>query len=361
MVETAASRALYKTSPNGELGGALRNHDLLLQLRRLAVRGVLPAPHAKAPQHSGAPQRIGVIVNPKSHRSRPAQRLSPGECHPQLLSAAPETRDAMVEVLADYARRGVDLLVIDGGDGTVRDVISAAAPIFGNALPLLALLPHGKTNALALDLGIPPDWDIPDIVEAAAKRRFIERVPIEIAYEDSEFPLRGFIMGASAFVRGTMLAQRTHRLGAFDGLAVGLSVLGAICQTCMGSRSNPWRSGETVSYTEPDTGARRQRDVYLILASTLSRMPPRIRPTGAASGGLDMLVVDAPPRLLPLALPLILAGREGGWLQRAGYHHFHRIDPVSVWLENGFILDGEMFPGGEITIGAGAPIRFVAP
>src|SRR3546814_15016806 len=74
-------------------------------------------------------------------------------------------------------------LVVDGGDGTVRDVISAAPAAFGDRMPRMAILPSGKTNALALDLGVPLDWAVADVVEAAARGQFVRRAPIEI-YRD---------------------------------------------------------------------------------------------------------------------------------------------------------------------------------
>src|SRR3546814_12209371 len=74
-------------------------------------------------------------------------------------------------------------LVVDGGDGTVRDVISAAPAAFGDRMPRMAILPSGKTNALALDLGVPLDWAVADVVEAAARGTFVRRATIEI-YRD---------------------------------------------------------------------------------------------------------------------------------------------------------------------------------
>src|SRR3546814_6076091 len=54
---------------------------------------------------------------------------------------------------------------------------------FGDRMPRMAILPSGKTNALALDLGVPLDWAVADVVEAAARGQFVRRAPIEI-YRD---------------------------------------------------------------------------------------------------------------------------------------------------------------------------------
>src|SRR3546814_14166017 len=87
-------------------------------------------------------------------------------------------------------------------------------------MPRRAILPSGKTNALALDLGVPLDWAVADVVEAAVRGQFVRRAPIEIYRDGADQPdVRGFLFGAGAFVRATKVAQRTHRFGAFNGLA----------------------------------------------------------------------------------------------------------------------------------------------
>jgi hypothetical protein len=277
-----------------------------------------------------------------------------------VLAAAPTTAEELVETLRFFAARRVELLVVDGGDGTVRDVITAAIGVYGDDLPPIALSPSGKTNALALDVGVPLGWSIENAIAAWQTGRVVTRSPIEIVGAEGH-RLRGFIFGAGGFVRATALAQRTHRIGVIDGLAVGLSLAGAIGQTWFGSSNNPWREGERVRIVSSDTGEVIDRSFYVLLGSTLQRLPLGVRPLGRGSPGLNVLAVDAPPRMLPLAVPAILTGREGGRWARLGYHHGHDISPVELTIKTGFILDGEHFPGGTFTLKAGPPLRFVVP
>lgn len=125
--------------------------------------------------------------------------------------------------------------------------------------------------------------------------------------------------------------------------------------------NNAWRAGERVRVTDLDTGAITEHDLYLLLGSTLRRLPIGLRPLGAAAPGLNILAVSAPPRLLPVAVPAILAGHEGGWLARAGYHHRHDVPPSRLTLPGGFVLDGERYAGGDYQVRAGAPVTFVTP
>ncbi|MGN6497543.1 MAG: diacylglycerol/lipid kinase family protein, partial [Tsuneonella sp.] len=114
---------------------------------------------ATEPATSGtARPRVGVIHNPRSHRNKGLDGQVADR--PGVLFALPEERGDLPGVLARYAAAGIDLLVINGGDGTVRDVLTAAVPVFGESWPAIAVLPMGKTNALNVDLGAPRDWTL---------------------------------------------------------------------------------------------------------------------------------------------------------------------------------------------------------
>lgn len=306
------------------------------------------------------PGKIGVLSNPRSHRNRLTGVKAP-PADAALTVEQPRSPAELANVLARFADEGIDLLIIDGGDGTVRDVITAAAGLFTGWMPRLAVVPSGKTNALALDLGIPRDWTVEDAIAAARANRFAERAPIEIRRRDGEEtpPVRGFLFGAGAFVRATSLAQRTHRAGAFNGLAVGLSLSLALAQTFFGSAGNSWRVGERMRIRSDD-GREADRHFYILVGSTLENLPLGLKPFGEPRPGLKVLAVDAPPKRMAFHVPALLAGSERAGLRKAGYH---RGDPkrFDVSLASGFILDGEFYPGGDLTVAAGEPLLFAVP
>lgn len=305
--------------------------------------------------------RAGVIRNPRSRRNQSAEQ--PPQRPPEgVLVEAPHSHDELDAALARFAAAQLDLLVVDGGDGTIRDVLTQAPAHFTGGLPTMAVLPSGKTNALALDLGAPRDWPLEAALASARKRRTGVRRPLEVVRRGAETPLaRGFIFGAGAFVRATELAQRTHRMGAFEGLAVGLTLGGATFQTLFGGRRSGWRAGEPMRLGF--AGERpRPLDVFLIFASTLERLPLGAQPFGreAADGRIRTLTVEAPPKRLMAALPTILTGADAAWLDEAGYRR-RALEHFDVGLETSFVMDGETYPGGQLDVRAGAPIEFVVP
>uniref|UniRef100_UPI0035CC7E4C diacylglycerol/lipid kinase family protein n=1 Tax=uncultured Sphingomonas sp. TaxID=158754 RepID=UPI0035CC7E4C len=303
--------------------------------------------------------RVGVISNGKAHRN-----LTRGAAPPSYLPlaswTAPATHTELSDALAGFAARDVNVLVVDGGDGTVRDVITEGLRHFPRAFPTMVVVPSGKTNALALDLGIPSDWTIAAALDSIGAGRVKQRNPLEIWRDGASAPdLRGFLFGAGAFVRATGLAQRVHRLGAFDGMAVGLSLASAIAQTFFGGKRNPWRQGEPMRIETAD-GHNAERAFYIALASTLNRLPLGIKPFGRKRDGLKLLGIDAPPRRMLAAVPALLAGSEAAWLDRAGYHRA-TADSLHLSLAGGFILDGEFYPGGGLLLKKGAALTFATP
>ena len=190
----------------------------------------------------GDPPIVGLIYNPRSHHNRGQDLTS--KISPDVFVAQPGNRDQLPEALARLAERGIDLLVINGGDGTVRDVLTCGEPIFGDDWPVVAVLPKGKTNALAVDLGGPSDWTLQCAVDAYENGKRVKRSPMAITPLDQpDARVLGFILGAGAFTLGTKAGQSAHKLGAFNSLAVGVTTFWGILQAVFGTRANPWRRG----------------------------------------------------------------------------------------------------------------------
>lgn len=300
--------------------------------------------------------RIGVVRNPKSHgnRARP-----PGPAPDGVRLVEPLGRDALRTDLEAFARDGLDLLVIDGGDGTVRDVISLLPHTFGDDLPMLAVLPSGKTNVLAIDLGTPKDWRLEEALIAArqVQQTVKTRPPLRVSMADGRPCLQGFFFGVGAPVKATNLSKTVHKVGFFHNLAVAVTITTATLGALFGGARDEWREGVPARLTldgEDQPGDER----FAVVATALKRLPFGLKPFGAPREGLKILDVDAPPLRLLEALPMVLSGKAEPRLEGMGYR---RRDPAVVGLGGGapFVLDGEVFEGGDLTIGLGPSLRFL--
>lgn len=101
---------------------------------------------------------IGVVTNPRSRRNRKNPGLRRELSY--ILGErdrleAPSDLDALRASLAHFRERDIDILAINGGDGTAHVVLSAMLEVYGDhPFPQIALLRGGTMNTVASGLGI---------------------------------------------------------------------------------------------------------------------------------------------------------------------------------------------------------------
>lgn len=315
--------------------------------------------------------RTGLVRNPMSRRNRS------GRSHawwrdlgdPDLIRAEPATPDELVATLKDFARREVSLLVVDGGDGTVRDVLSALPLAYGDSPPALAVLASGTTNLIAADVGagradpatIAMLGQIARSGSASVQRRFT----VEVSWPDgSRPPIHGMFVGAAAFTRATDLSHRLVRQGKVDeGAGVAVTLLSSMAQTLAGPERARWLKGQPMAIAR-DGGGMDEGPRFLMLATTLNKLMLGIWPFwGEGEGGLHYLDIKGSPPRLASALPAVLRGRPRPWMAEAGYRS-GRAEVLDMNLAQPFVVDGEQFepgPGGQVRLRAGQSLDFIVP
>ena len=310
--------------------------------------------------------RVGVIYNPRSHRNKGQDLAS--DPAPHVYIVQPGARDQLPDALKELHDWGMDLLVINGGDGTVRDALSAGHAVFGDKWPAVAVLPKGKTNALTVDLDGPQGWSLQGAIDAFRNGRRIMRRPLMIYPAGKpDQAMLGFILGAGAYTLGIRAGQDAHRMGAFNGLAVAVTTAWGVLSAFIGSRKNPWRRGvqmelllgddrTPLAHSGKGDVARRQ----LLLASTLHRFPAGIKPFGSLQDGLKMAVMDPVERRTSALIPAVVMGWQPSNLAQRGFHQV-ATSRFELTLDDEFILDGEAYPAGSYIVEPGPNIEFVAP
>jgi diacylglycerol kinase (ATP) len=143
---------------------------------------------------------IGVVSNPKSgiNRRRPqlVQELAyvlgdRGEI------AQPDGVDRLVSVAENFHRHQIEILCINGGDGTAHEVLTAFLQVYGTEpLPMVALLRGGTINNVARSIGIPrkaPDALLGRLVARYHAREELPTVERNLAVVDGRHA--GFLFG----------------------------------------------------------------------------------------------------------------------------------------------------------------------
>jgi diacylglycerol kinase family enzyme len=181
---------------------------------------------------------IGIVNNPRSRRNRRSPALR-GRLS-SLLGADGELVDAStpdeLSVAVDRLRNAaIDVLGVNGGDGTGHHVLTAFARAYGEApLPPLLLLRGGSMNTVAHGHGIRggPERILRDVLlrrRHGAPMRTVSRDLLRITGDDGP-PRYGFIFGTGAIAT---FIEAYDRSGASPGTALRL-LARAIGSTLLG-------------------------------------------------------------------------------------------------------------------------------
>jgi diacylglycerol kinase family enzyme len=197
----------------------------------------------------------------------------------------------------------VDLVVVAGGDGTVRVV---CAELARSGIPV-AVLPAGTGNLLARNLGIPLDLDAALAALLDGTDRRIDSVQVE----GDELDLDRFVVMAGLGLDAAIIADAPDRLKKHVGWA-------AYVVSTLKNLNHPFVRIEII-IDDKSPLIRRARSVVIGNVGTLEANIPLL-PDARPDDGLIDAVVLAPRRLAHwprLALSLVLKSvQEGRHIER---------------------------------------------
>lgn len=316
--------------------------------------------------HNSRSRRNGVEDG--SFRKRAARALGPLFFHST-------SRTLLPEAVAELARREVGVIAVDGGDGTVSDVMSAIHRFYPtDALPALAVLPSGNTNLIAADVGFGLRGRaalerLTVMARAGTLRSTVaRRDALAIRWSDSTRPVAlGMFHGAAAFTKGVRIAHRPAILNRFShDIAVAVAIASSLGRLMFRSTRRKWLAGNPVTLAV-GAEAPRTMDCFLFMATTLRCLPRGMWPFAARQGaddgaGLAYLNVRAFPERLLAATWASLRGETPAWLDSAPAYERGRADCLSLRIDGSFVLDGEIWdsgPDGRTILTAGPRFDFI--
>lgn len=296
--------------------------------------------------------RIGLIRNPRAYRNVAARRPAPA-----LPTAEPRDVAELHRALMGFRADDVRLLAVDGGDGTLREVMTALVALDWS--PRLAVVPSGKVNLIARDVGfVRPRADYLARLAGGPAQLCRRRL---LRLDHGGGTSYGMLLGGAGFRLAWETAnRRLHPHGLVSRGAVAAALTLALVQAM---------AGGTVAAGEPmrirlDEGEPVVGNRFLLLATTLERLMLGLWPFwGTGTAGLHLLDVAAPPHRLPAALPRLARGRPAPWMEAAGYRSA-RVGRVELQVAAPVILDGEpFFPAadGRLVLSLGPEMAFVRP
>ncbi len=150
---------------------------------------------------------VALLSNPRStgNRSLLPQVREYCAAHPDIFHYEVEDVDQIEKAIRTMAMVGPRVVVINGGDGTVQAALTEiySGDHFGGSPPPVAVLPNGKTNLIALDLGAEGDpikalQRVVELVESGRlEDHVIERQLIALDSGGEERPVLGMFLGGA--------------------------------------------------------------------------------------------------------------------------------------------------------------------
>ncbi len=330
-------------------------------------------PAIEAPYRLARPIRVGSINNPLSWRNAQKAEISPVlevlRGHAQVPHFEVEGYEQMDAAVRALVAADTELIVVNGGDGTVQGVLTALLRDPPPRMPLLAVLPGGTTNMTAGDVGagtktVPALQQL--LAEAAEGRvagHVVRRDIIRVDIGPGLAPQFGMFFGAGAVYYGITFCKRElHARGLRGELGPGLAVailIGRVATGTAGTIIPPMRLSGLVDGRPLVTD-----DYVALFISTLTRLFVGLRPFWAQGPGPIRFTTirSRVSHILPAA-SAIVRGKSNRYVKPEFGYTSHNAQEIELDIDSGFTIDGELFdaqPGRPLRLSGGACAYFVS-
>lgn len=287
--------------------------------------------------------------------------MTAAERYPEAADFATLDRD-----IAAMAVAGVSRLIVEGGDGTLLAVLSAAlAPGAGFACPPeFGVLAGGSTNLAAHVLGLRAK------TPAALARRIagpvagevVEQRALTVSGPGLARPEVGFLLSTGSLARAMDHTQRAFHK---EGRRGSLAVAGAITRFLVAP--GRYRDSDGAPVLRPSRlraeggGASLDGDHAFSLMTSLPRLSLGLMPFwGKGEGAIAMTHAGWPITGFRRVMLKALAGRAGAGLAAHGLTSFRGMY-FEIDHDGPVMIDGELLPAGlgRLSVGATEPLSFL--
>jgi diacylglycerol kinase (ATP) len=328
--------------------------------------------------------KIAMLSNPLSgHNRGPGRNTAIAELASREAFDLHETRSPteIESALLELTEQPPDVLIVNGGDGTVRLVAGALrkATIFETE-PILALLQGGSTNMIQKDVGLHGQpihalRRLLDTVRYGVPQTCLRsRSPLRVQRQSDKFDEYGFFWSAGVLPRVLRLAQDGYANGRARGPAGEAAALLGVLKTLLfgDPAKHPhlspepidWQSGAAASPAAPpgDAPSASANEKMFALLTTLDRLVLGFSPASGTSTDLKLLSLNYPYRRQDLLSFLLSRGRKISGSD-SSFTRMH-ADEFVLQVSSNWVLDGEFFEHNEshgpLHISTAMPFRFIS-
>jgi hypothetical protein len=264
------------------------------------------------------------------------------------------------------------VLVINGGDGTVQATLTELyhGGHFDGHPPPVAVLPNGKTNLIALDLGAGADpiealERVLELARTDMVPHIVSRALIQLSHgSESTPPVLGMFLGGAGLADIMLYCrEKIYPLGLPNGVSHVLAAIAGLLSYTVGIRAGflPQRPKPMMISVLKRGELRGSFAVLMVTTLEKLLLGGHIPGSAKPSGGLKMMVVERSARAVLRALVDTARGKLRN--QQASGVHLERGDEIRIEGDHSsVILDGELFEanrGRPIILKTTAPMPFL--
>lgn len=271
--------------------------------------------------------------------------------------------------LATIARVRPKVLVINGGDGTVQAALTELhhGGYFPDGAPPVAVLPNGKTNLIAHDLGADGDplvalGRVLELARGDLSPHVVQRELIALSGPGHR-PVLGMFLGGAGLADAILYCRnRIYPLGLPNGFAHVLTLAAFLLTVLTGARARFLPPRPPLLRVSVAQGSALQGRFQLLMVTTLEKLLLNAHNSAPqAPGALRLLAVERRPLAMVRALAAALTGKLG----QSPVEGIHLASGDEIRIEGdrtSVVLDGELYEASvdrPIILTPTAPVSFL--
>ena len=318
---------------------------------------------------------VALLSNPRSTGNKSLLPEVRSFCadHADIFHYEVEQVDQIAKALETIARVKPRVLVINGGDGTVQAALTELhqGGHFGDTPPPVAVLPNGKTNLIALDLGATGSAlaALENILAIARggdlESHIVVRQMIALSNGSRATPVLGMFLGGAGLAEFILYCRhKIYPLGLPNGLSHFLAGLAGFISLLFKASFDFLPRRSTPMRISLIRGGEVQGSYALLIVTTLERLLLAGRQSEdwyATKDRMKFLAVDQNPGVFARAIYAAIMGRLGQG--KVDGVHIEQGDEIRIDGDHSnVILDGEIFEanrGDPIILRSTAPVPFL--
>jgi len=276
--------------------------------------------------------------------------------------------DDIDEALLLFARAQPSVIIINGGDGTAGAVM--AALLYRNPFtvtPPIAILPGGKTNMTAADLGLSgaPEKSLSTLLDQVKKgildKHLTKRMLIEMDRGDGQEPAVGLFFGAASIVPSIKWCRAHIYPKGYPNFISHFLAFLVLTKAAIGLGQTKNVNTSNAMHINVSAGGHFRGKYSAVSITTLDSVVLGLKPYSlVGKGGLRFSCVEAGGRNILRAIFGLFSGKfSKKYIQGV---HVRRASKITIETNDMVTLDGEFFTpnaGQTLTLRGDKSLTFV--